>query len=100
MIQIRRQSEVGYESGHLVLVALDHPLPLANQSDGRTESHSGGYGEPLSLGGRILTPFSDSSWYGSGMSHSASLVLGNMRRESIRYAVSGALIAGLTYTGR
>src|SRR5215475_11748011 len=51
---------------YLVLVALDHPLPLANQSDGLTESHSGGYGEPLS-GGRMLTPFSDSSRYGSGI---------------------------------
>ena len=51
MVQIHPQSEVGYETGHLVLVALDHPLPLANQSGGRTESHSGGSGEPLSLGG-------------------------------------------------
>src|SRR5215471_6002010 len=37
-----------FQALYLVLVALDHPLPLANQSDGLTESHSGGYGEPLS----------------------------------------------------
>src|SRR6516164_8743376 len=40
-----------FQALYLVLVALDHPLPLANQSDGLSESHSEGYGEPLSGGG-------------------------------------------------
>ena len=44
-----------FQALYLVLVALDHPLPLANQSDGLNESHSGGSGEPPS-GGRMLTP--------------------------------------------
>ena len=40
-----------FQALYLVLVALDHPLPLANQSDDLTESHSWGYGEPL-FGGK------------------------------------------------